>query len=205
MNSLGTPSGSNEYAAAHNFGAFDEQSRVSSDPAHTAACNHEWWSLFESRQRSWYECLLCGATQKEGDFSAAKLCANPEPHGLHEWYDGMLRRNCPGIDKRGVLPGTPAGPDSESGLRPATGEVVSVEPRPPRSQDARSAAYERRLAWLRTFRGYTQDEAELAAWAADEIERLREALEAIESMSGAGGAGQIPAIPIADRARKALA
>ena len=34
---------------------------------------------------------------------------------------------------------------------------------------------DRQLSWLRTFRGYTEDEAELAAMAADEIERLRAA------------------------------
>lgn len=67
-----------------------------------------------------------------------------------------------------------------------------------------AAAYIRRLAWLRTFRGYTEDEAELAAWAADEIDRLREALQAIASMAGAAGAGQIAAMPIAQQARKAL-
>lgn len=31
----------------------------------------------------------------------------------------------------------------------------------------------RHLRWLRTFRGYTEDAAELAAMAADEIERLQ--------------------------------
>lgn len=35
-----------------------------------------------------------------------------------------------------------------------------------------SAARERWLSYLRMFRGYTEDEARLAAWAADEIERL---------------------------------
>lgn len=32
------------------------------------------------------------------------------------------------------------------------------------------------LSWLRTFRGATQDEAELAAMAADEIERLQKGI-----------------------------
>ena len=54
-----------------------------------------------------------------------------------------------------------------------------------------TAAYERRLSWLRTFRGYTEDEAELAAWAADEIERLRTALETIKTTTKSGGAEAI--------------
>lgn len=47
---------------------------------------------------------------------------------------------------------------------------------------------DRHLAWLRTFRGYTEDEAELAARAADEIELLRDALRLVEfgSCDGCG-------------------
>jgi hypothetical protein len=50
---------------------------------------------------------------------------------------------------------------------------------------------DRHLSWLRTFRGYTEDEAELAAMAADEIERLRVALRLVEfgSCDGCGRGG----------------
>lgn len=40
----------------------------------------------------------------------------------------------------------------------------------------RPVARDRWLSYLRTFRGYTEDEARLAAWAGDEIERLDKAI-----------------------------
>jgi hypothetical protein len=48
----------------------------------------------------------------------------------------------------------------------------------------RDQEYERRLKWLRTFRGYTEDEAELAAWAVDEIERLRDEVKDLKKRLG---------------------
>lgn len=46
------------------------------------------------------------------------------------------------------------------------------------------ADIKRRLSWLRTFRGYTEGEAELAAWAADIITTMASAVIVFASYSG---------------------
>lgn len=53
----------------------------------------------------------------------------------------------------------------------------------------------RHLSWLRTFRGYAEDEAELAARAADEIERLRGVLRYIAEHYDAETTATVPEHP----------
>lgn len=63
---------------------------------------------------------------------------------------------------------------------------------------------ERRLASLRTFRGYTEDEAELAALAADVVEEAHHLYERVEMDESVGMclSDRVPSLRLGDALRR---